>query len=845
MLFQLLLDPSASFGALGALGAETLPIVKTFGLGTGVSVGLLIAAWTVIKIVRLLLHHHTEYASSFAQDVMLITLPKERKEDAKTGGAPEQENIQKIREQIAVMETVFANIGGLRAQRGIGSWFSGRTDHYSFEIVNHGGTIYFYCAAPRKMRPFVEEQIHAQFPSAVIEDVQDYNIFAPNGTILAGYLSYKRKNAFPIKTYKKLDSDPLDAVTNAMSKIQAPDGAAIQFVVRSAKKKWRTEGIWLARQIQQGGKFEQLSSRSGFSTFLNKYVRTKKANKNAQGQIEPYHLSPMEQEVIKELEEKASRAGLDVNVRIVVSAADSSRARLMFDQMAGAFSQYNSYHYGNSFQVAVPSGQKRIVKDFIYRVLREDRALVMNTEELSSVYHLPLPSTSAPNIKWLTARKAPPPPNVLKEGIVLGFNEYRGLRTDIRIGREDRVRHMYIIGKSGTGKSVFQENLAAQDIANGDGLCVIDPHGDLIDDVLSHVPRERADDVILFDPADYERPQGLNLLEFDERYPEQKTFVINEMLKIFDKLYDLKATGGPMFEQYMRNAMLLLMGDTASGSTLMEVPKVLADEDYRRYKLTKCTNPTVYDFWTKEAQKAGGEASLANMVPYITSKLTQFISNDYMRPIIGQQKSSFNFRAVMDEKKILLVKLSKGKLGDLNAYLIGMILVGKILMAALSRTDSDKRPDFYLYIDEFQNFITDSIATILSEARKYRLGLIVAHQFVGQLSQNNDTRIRDAIFGNVGTMISFRVGAEDGEFLQKEFAPSFTSYDLINIENRTAYTKLLINGTAAKPFNMGINKFAPRNRELAEAIKQLSRLKYGKHRAIIEEEIRARSSLVF
>lgn len=846
MIFQLLLDPSATGAADVATDLSALvPLIKTAGISVGIPVAAAIALWVVLKIIRTILQHHTEYAASFQQDVLLVTLPKERKEDAKTGGAPEQESIQKVREMIAVMETVFGNIGGLRAQRGIGAWLKGRTDHFSFEIVNRGGTIYFYVAVPKKLRPFVEEQIHAQFSSAVIEETQDYNIFSPAGTILAGYLVYKRKNAFPIKTYKKLDSEPLEAITNAMSKIVPPNGAAIQLVVRSAHKKWRREGIWLARQIQQGKKFEQISNRGGLSTFINKYLTTTSKNKNAAGQIEPYHLSPMEQEVIKELEEKASRAGLDVNVRIVVSSSDQAKARLMFDQIAGSFAQYNSYHYGNSLAVAVPSGQKRIIKDFIYRVLREDRSMVMNTEELSSLYHFPLPSTNTPNIKWLTARKAPPPPNVPKEGIILGFNEYRGIRTEIKYARDDRARHMYIIGKSGTGKSVFQENLAAQDIANGDGVCVIDPHGDLVDDVLAHVPASRADDVILFDPADNERPQGLNLIEFDERYPEQKTFVINELIKIFDKLYDLRSTGGPMFEQYMRNALLLIMSDPDSGSTLMEIPKVLADEDYRRFKLTKCNNPSVHDFWVKEAQKAGGEASLANMVPYITSKLTQFISNDYMRPIIGQQHSSFNFRKVMDERKILLVKLSKGKIGDMNAYLLGMILVGKILMAALSRTDSTERPDFYLYIDEFQNFITDSIATILSEARKYRLNLIIAHQFVGQLTQNNDTRIRDAVFGNVGTMVSFRIGAEDGEFLQKEFAPTFTGYDLVNIENRTAYVKLLINGTASKPFNMGVNKFPPRNRELAEAIKQLSRLKYGKHRSIIEEEIRARVSVTY
>src|SRR3989344_1471954 len=359
--------------------------------------------------------------------------------------------------------------------------------------------------------------------------------------------------------------------------------------------------------------------------------------------------------------------------------------------------------------------------------------------------------------------------------------------------QQDRRRHMYIIGKSGTGKTEMMKALAQQDIAEGRGCCIIDPHGDFADDALDFVPRERADDVIFFDPADFDRPMGLNMLEYDPKFPEQKTFVINEMLKIFDKLYDLKSTGGPMFEQYMRNAMILLMDHPESGSTLLEIPKVLSDEEFREFKLSKCKTQVVKDFWIKEAQKAGGEASLQNMVPYITSKLTPFVSNDYLRPIIGQQKSAFNIRDVMDTQKILILKLSKGKIGDLNAYLVGMVLVGKILMAALARGDmkAEDRKDFYLYIDEFQNFLTDSISAILSEARKYGLDLIVAHQYIGQLVKNNDTQIRDAIFGNVGTKCIFRVGTEDAEYMEKEFAPTFSMYDLQNVEGLHCLTRLL------------------------------------------------------
>ncbi|MDP1629358.1 MAG: TraM recognition domain-containing protein, partial [bacterium] len=364
---------------------------------------------------------------------------------------------------------------------------------------------------------------------------------------------------------------------------------------------------------------------------------------------------------------------------------------------------------------------------------------------------------------------------------------------------------LYVVGQTGTGKSVFLKNLIQQDIENGEGVGFLDPHGDSVEAILGLIPPSRADEVILIDPADLHRPIGLNMLEYDARYPEQKTFIVNELINIFDKLYDLKTTGGPIFEQYTRNALLLLMDDPAEKLTLMEVPKVLTDSEFRRRLLAKCRNVIVKDFWEKEAEKAGGEAALQNMVPYITSKFNVFIANDYMRPIIGQSETTINFRKIMDEKKILLVNLSKGRLGDINSNLLGMLIVGKLLMAAFSRIDApeEERSDFYLSLDEFQNFSTESIATILAEARKYRLNLIIAHQFIGQLTE----KIKSAVFGNVGSMAVFRVGADDAEFLAKQFQPIFSVSDLINIDNYNAYVKLLIGGQTSSPFN--IQTFPP------------------------------------
>lgn len=785
----------------------------------------------VLRIVRRVLTARAEIARGFDNVVMLVTVPKESGE--KDGGQRDK-SLQEIQAAIAVAEGVFKSVGGLKAEHGFRAWLAGRGDVIAFEIVATGGLVSFYISAPKRFREFVEQQVHAQYPLAQIEEVSDYNVFQPKGTIASAHLVFGRENFFPLHTYKKLETDPLNALTNALAKVEAGDGAAIQILVRSAPKVWREKGVKIASLMQQGRSYDQ--ARKG-SSLIKHGTQEEKTGEKAK----EYRLSPLEEQMVKSIEEKVGQLGLDANINLVASSPTPGRAELVLGNLIGAFNQFSSPQYGNAFK-RVSEGKSRIVSDFILRVFHDKRRMVLTPDELASLWHLPLTSTETPNIRWLTARKAPPPSNLPKEGTLLGIIKYRGQEHPVRIKAADRRRHMYIIGKSGSGKSEFIKAMVRQDIEAGRGVCVIDPHGDLAQDCLAFVPKQRADDVIYFSPADSERPMGLNLLEYDERYPEQKTFVINEMLKIFDKLYDLKSTGGPMFEQYMRNAMILVMDDPASGSTLMEIPRVLSDERFRAYKLSKCKTQVVKDFWLKEASKAGGEASLANMVPYITSKLTPFITNDIVRPIIGQQKSAINVREAMDQQKILLLDLSKGKLGDLNAYLIGMVLVGKILMAALSRTDlsAEERKDFYLYIDEFQNFITDSIATILSEARKYGLDLTIAHQYIGQISQKGDTAIRDAVFGNVGTMIAFRVGPEDADFLGKEFAPVFTPFDLVNVEAYTANAKLLIDNTASRPFNMAMAPLRKPDTRLTAAIKQLSRLKYGRDREIVEAEIRER-----
>ncbi|MBL7141845.1 type IV secretion system DNA-binding domain-containing protein [Patescibacteria group bacterium] len=810
---------------------------------------IIVIGFLSLFFLKKYLRRASKFKFSFQNAILLVTLPKEipKKEDQK----------KTVKEMLLPTENLFDNLGGLKSQKGWKAWFSGRSDHFSLEIVSDKqGIISFYTVVPRPSQQFFEQQIHAQCPAAQIEEVEDYNIFLPHGEIVSTNLKLRNYSMFPIKTYLKMETDTLNAITNSLSRFAEGDAAAIQITARSAKPGWRHFGAKVASEMQQGKSLpDALKSVTGglpkFFKGLSEFITSKpKKDETAALEKKPRQLSPMEQEIVKLLEEKANKAGFDVNLRIVVSAKDGQTAQHYLDNIVNAFAQYTGYEYGNGFKIA-KGKRSKIIENFIYRNFDEKKSFVLNTEEMTSIFHFPLSTTETPNIRWLMAKKAPAPIDIPREGLFLGYNIYRGEKREIRIKRRDRRRHMYIIGMTGTGKSWFAEGLAMQDIANGEGVCFIDPHGDAINHILERIPKSRAEDVVLFDPGDLERPLGLNMLEYDT--PEQKTFVINEIMNIFDKLYDLRATGGPMFEQYFKNACHLIMDDPESGSTLLEVPKVLANDDFRKYKLSKCQTPIVKEFWEEQALKAGGEASLQNMVPYITSKLTPFLTNEFMRPIISRQKSSLNFREAMDNKKIILAKLSKGKIGDNNAYLLGMIIIGKILMAALARGDmsEEQRKDFYLYIDEFQNFLTESMQIILSEARKYRLCLTMAHQYIGQLVKAGDTKFKDSIFGNVGTKVAFRVGVDDAEVLTKEFEPVFNEYDFLNMSKYNAFVKLLVDNANPPGFNMATVGFdqvpgvLPANPEIGRIIKELSRLRYGKSRSSIEAEIQARAKRIF
>lgn len=757
-------------------------------------------------------------AFRMAMDLVLLSIkiPHKTVEEIQQAGKQDKDWIK-------VMEDFYANLVSLQPKGLFGTkpWIT-------LEVAKVRSEICFFAAAPKKYAGFIEKKINSLYPDAQVDRTDDFNIFGHKEKVICGYLKTAKPVYLPIKTYNSIEVDPLSSVTNTLTKLAEREEAAVQISLQNTSAGWQARGREILKTMRQGKNFLQAESATGLWQSL--FAKPKEEESRQ------YLPVQNDDELVKQMESKLARHSFAANIRIVVSIKDKDRSEDVFNQLAGAFDQFSAPNL-NKFHTFRQKGRAaaKLLSDFIFRNFNPGQISVLSSEELASIYHFPTPLLKTPNVKILNSKTAPAPPELLPEGLLLGFNQYRGEKKDVRLAAGDRRRHLYIIGQTGTGKSAFLSNLIEQDVLNGEGVGILDPHGDLVDDILGKVPNERLDDVVVFDPANLEHSIGLNMLEYDPKFPEQKTFIINEFIKIFDKLYDLKTTGGPMFEQYTRNALMLLMDDPAETYTLLEVPKVLADKEFRHYLLAKCRNLLVKEFWEKQAEQAGGEASLKNLVPYITSKFDTFISNDYMRPIIGQSKSTFKFRDILDGKKIFLVNLSKGRLGEINSSLLGLIITSKLTIAAFSRVDTaeSERTDFYLYLDEFQNFATDTISTILSEARKYKLCLTISHQFIGQLTDE----IRDSVFGNAGTTIAFRVGVEDAEFIVKQFAPVFNSQDLNRLENYNAYVRMLINGQVSSPFNIKTYPPNKSSRERMADIKEYYALKEGRDREEVEREI--------
>jgi len=775
-----------------------------------------------IFIWRALVLKKARIKSAFDQIVLQITIPKEGQDINAQQGAKPQEAIAKME----AFYTSLANFSGRHST--IEKWFGHRT-YLGLEIVvEKDRLITWYATVPKSDQQFLEQQIRAQFPSANIEETTDYNLLTPSSQ-LAGMAFGQAKNyVVPFLTYRQVEADQMNAVLSILAKLQEGETAVIQLLLTPAKSSWHKFALSVIQKMQEGAKLDQAVK-----------GQVPKSDDPTKPVPRP---GPTEEEIIKGINNKAGKAGFDCNVRVLVASEylQSSQSRLK--EIQNAFVGYNAYNNGNDLKIINPAISK-FSESIIFRSFNTSQSLLLSSEELASLLHFPLLQTEVPNIRWLAGRRIAAPAGLPTSGTLLGVNVYGGQETNIFIMPEDRLRHLYVIGGSGTGKSVLMGNMALQDIAAGHGICVIDPHGDLVDNILSRMGPERADDVIIFDAGNTDYPMGLNMLEFET--PEQMDLVTAEMIAIFYKLFSADMIG-PMFEHNMRNAMLTLMADKVDPGTIAEIPRIFTDQSFVDYKLKFVTDPVVRNFWENEMAKIS-ESQKNDMLGYLISKVGRFVENEMMRNVIGQQKSGFNFRKVMDEHKILMIKLSKGKIGDINSELLGSIIVSKLQMAALSRADmpeKDRQP-FFMYIDEFQNYVSDSIAVILSEARKYGLSLTLAHQNLTQLiDKNGSTKVRDSVMGNAGTKMVFRVGVEDASVFAKEFAPVVTEFDLVSPPMHSAYLKLLVKNMATRPFVLKTLWYGRESdMEFLQKITLLSQAKYNRSKPDVSKEIIERSKL--
>ncbi len=803
-----------------------------------------LALWGVFFMVKHTTYWKKQMERSLKMVPLLLTIPRDS--GSKDYEAKNRDDRDMMREVISVAETFYSNMTVLYNKYKYVNNFIVGPPHLAAEIVAKDKEIFFYLAVPYAFLEMTEKALSSQYPECNLERAEEHNIFSEKWgieNIAGGEIRASNSYFFPFKSYVELDSEPLENITNAFAKMHPEEGAALQILFRPAKPSKAKKVNHVAKEMHHG------KSRDLFSALWRVIDAM-----NAKGdQAEANRLTPMEEEAVKAVEKKAAKPLFDTMIRIVASTESKQRSEMFAKEIASTFVQFNDHNL-NSFQYVPARDTEELVTDYIFRFfahkifsmnrlfrLHRGHEIVLNTEELASVFHLPNYLVKTPGIRWLPSKKAAPPTFISENGVVIGHSQYRGDDNIIRIDENDRRRHLYILGQTGTGKSTSMINMIISDIREGKGVCYIDPHGqDLEEHVLPYIPKERAEDVIIFNASDTERPIGLNL--FTAKTQEEKDFVIQEAIAMLYRLYDPGHTGimGPRFEHWFRNAALTLMAGPVPG-TFIEVPRIFTDDKFLAEKLQYVTDPVVRNFWINEMGQTS-DYHKSEMLGWFVGKFGAFMTNMTMRNILGQPESAIDIRKIMDEGKILLVNLAKGQTGEMNMQLLGMMLVAKIQMAAMSRVDmpENERRDFYLYVDEFQNFATDSFASILSEARKFRLNLIVANQFIGQLKEE----IRDAVFGNVGSLMCFRVGNDDAEYMAKQFVPLFNQQDLINIENYNSISKILVDAKPSRPFSLqGYNYPPNKSVEIGEAIEQLSRLKYGRPRDIVDAEIQERMSI--
>jgi hypothetical protein len=782
---------------------------------------------------RKTLREQKSYERGLKMVPLLIHLPPPS-DDTEIGGRDARDVLDENVSKAQILYNIIADT----FKKSFKSKFYGQR-HFSFEIIGAKGFVHFYAAVPVSMVDVVSQAIVSAYPSARLEEVAEHNIFSPVGKIsgtIGGELTLKESFAYPIATYQDLKRDTMQTLLNALYSLDKEDGAGIQIMLRPTDSNWRKTAKALAEKKRKGT--DKKSGIGGQALKLSGELvkATVKAPEDKDKSNDKKELSALEQSIVDSIDDKTRYPAFEVLIRVVASSNISQRAHTVLNNIVASFSLFDAPGK-NGFRFTPAKDIESFVTAYIMRFFPpENNQSILNAVELATLFHFPdqknIPTSQ---LERQASKQVDGPRNISDNGLMLGYNLFRGTKKRINLDPEDRRRHVYAVGQTGTGKSTLLKNMALQDMLNGEGFAFIDPHGDVAEELLSMVPKERTEDVIYFSPAEMDYPLGLNLFEFAEE--DEKDFLIQETINMLYKLYDPQHQGiiGPRYESLFRNAALTIMADPGGG-TFIDIPKLFNDPQYVQQKLQHVTDPTVRDFWLKEMPASQRSNEFGEVKSWFVSKFGAFLSNTMMRNIIGQTKSAFDMRDIMDNKKILLVNLSKGRTGELNSKLLGMIFVMKFQAAAMSRANipEDQRVDFSLYVDEFQNFSTDSFATILSEARKFHLNLIVANQFTTQLTEE----IRDAVFGNIGTIVSFRVGTNDAEFLAKYFAPVFDSSDLQRVPNHNAVVRMLIRGVPSQPFSMaGLPPLGNENKQLFDALKQLSAAKYGRPRAQIEAEI--------
>jgi len=814
---------------------------------------VVVAIITVIAAViffqsRKSFREQKSYERSLKMVPLLIHLPPPS--DDIDAGARDQRDV--LDEVISQAQTMY-NVISSTATRGFKSNFYGQR-HISFELVAHNGLIHYYIVVPMVLLETIQQAVVAAYPTARLEEIEEINLFSQVGKIsgtIGGEFSLKKEYSFPIATYQESKRDAMRALLSALSTATRDDGVGVQIMLRPASENWAKIVERRIRNIREGRRGAARGKTSVFggsgSTLdyfgqlievLWKPPHTSETPKDTSGASTEKSLSGADQAQVEAMEDKIKYAGYEVLIRVVASSNTAVRSQTLLSNVISAFAMFDS-PTKNGFVFTPTRNIESFVTSYIFRFFpAEIKSNILNTVELATVFHLPdqsnIPSSQ---VERQRTKQVDGPTEVMDQGLLLGYNVFRGVKKPIRLSDKDRRRHVYIIGQTGTGKSVLQENLALQDMLDGKGFALVDPHGDLAEALIAMVPKERVEDVIYFSPSDMDNPIGLNI--FEAQTVDEKDFVVSEMCNMMYSLYDPGHTGivGPRMENIIRNAALLLMSDP-QGATFMDIPKCLVDPEFAKSKLPYVTDPAVLDFWTKEWPNAQRSNDAGEVTSWVVSKWAPF-QTGAIRNVMGQIKSGFDLREIMDNKKILLVNLSKGKLGEKNAQLLGMMFIMKFQQAAMSRANipEDERVDFTLYVDEFQNFATDSFESILSEARKYRLSLIVANQFMTQLTD----KIREAIIGNVGTAICGRIGVTDAEQMVKRFQPTFDLEDLIKMPNYTSIAQVLIDNVPSSPFSMDwIPPMGHPNKQLADALKRLSAAKYGRPRAAVEAEIMQR-----